>query len=99
MANDIEFIIFYTAFILFVVYMGGISGYSIIQAGDFDICSETITQDCINLEFSLNPVTAFSTFAILLSINSTYQVLFTLIFVPYAIALIWIFFKWLRGTG
>lgn len=92
MSNDLGFIIFYSAFVLFIFYVGGLAGYSIISSSE-DLSSISLT------DFSLNPISAFQTFLTLMFVKSEYLVFGTLLFVPYTIAIIYLGLKWLRGTG
>lgn len=88
--QDFEFILFFTIFVSFVVYVSGLAGYSIV--------SSSLENYQIS-DFSLNPLTAFAVFLGLMFTNSTYAVLGILLFVPYGLTMTYLGLKWLRGTG
>lgn len=92
--HDLEFVIFYAGVILFVLYIGGLSGYQILKSDQIG----TFTP-----EFNLNPISAIQTFfAVMTSAtpaSATYSTLFTLIFTPFLIGILFLTIKWLRGTS
>lgn len=90
--NDVDFIIFYSLFILFVAYVGGLAGQSIV-IGTEELSNFGIT------EVSLNPFTTFGVFFSLMLVGTPFTFLGILLFTPYSIGLIYIALKWARGTG
>jgi len=92
MASDIEVVLFYTFFILFVIYVSGLAGYNIL------INAEAIGTYELT-EYSLDPFQAFGNFFTLFFIDTGYTVLGLILFAPYSIILIFVALRWLRGQG
>lgn len=94
MANDLEFVLFFTFFVVFVVYVSGLAEVSILDSQGF----ETFTP-----EEALNPLTSFFVFFSMLFVTSPVQgvsvIVFSIFILPYTIAIIYLALKWLRGTG
>ncbi len=92
--TDIKFVLFFTFFVGFVIYITGPSGHSILV-------SEGLTM--ITPAESLNPISSFFTFFTMMLVSSPAQgpavTVFTLVFVPYLIVMGYLGLKWLRGTG
>lgn len=86
-----EFIIFYTMFILFVIYLSGLIGFSILQ-GTESIPTST--------NFSFDFLQAFGIFSTLLltGVVPEFQVIFGIILVPYIMGILYILWKALPFT-
>ena len=89
--EEIKFIIYYTALILFIAYVSGLAGVGILMENDIIPA---------NFILDYNPFTAFSLFGSLLLTNSApaFSVIFTIMFVPYLFAMVYIIWKALPFT-
>lgn len=91
MTTKLQFILFYTIFVLFTIELGAIAGVDIFQSSpDF----ASVPTDSATL---LNPLTAFGFWIGLLSISAEYQIVYTVIFLPLVIGLAWTFVEMARG--
>lgn len=89
--QEIKFIIFYTAMVLFIAYISGLAGVGILQN------SELLPS---NFVMDYNPLTAFGVFVTLISTNAvpSFSLIFGIVFTPYLVALIYIVWKALPFT-
>ncbi len=89
MGNEVEFVIFYTAFVLFVVILSGMSGFQILK-NTGDIPKDT------NFEWTQ----IFNVFLTLLFVGVVpeYQFILILVIVPYSIAMAYVIWKALPFT-
>ncbi len=94
MANDLEFVLFFTFLIVFVVTISGYAEVSILQAQGFDIGQP---------DQILDPVSSFFTFFALMFVESPVQAIsgsiFVFLILPYTFGMLYLALKWLRGTG
>lgn len=89
--TKLQFILFYTLFIFFVVTISAYAGYDIILETQ-DLAS--IPETGINL---LNPLQTFGIFFALLSVSTEYVLLGALLIVPYSIAVVYVILEFARG--
>jgi hypothetical protein len=91
MTTKLQFILFYSVFILFTIELGVLAGVDIFQnSPDF----AGVPTDSATL---LNPLTAFGFWIGLLTISVEYQVIYTVIFLPLIVGLAWSFVEMARG--
>lgn len=90
--QEVNFIIFYTCFVLFVAYITGLAGISFF--------GEELTLTETNFDFAYNPFVAYSVFISLLisGLVPELTVIFTILFLPYIFGLAYIIWKALPFT-
>lgn len=87
--SKIGFIIFYTAFLVFVVYISGQAGATILgNVPEFSAMPDPNILDVF--------VTLQWFFALLL-VSTEYQILFTLVLTPMIVAMGWTILEFIRG--
>lgn len=90
--DKLEFIVFYTLFILVVIQLSGMAGQTIFSdSPEFsDVPTDTVS--------ILNPLDNFGFWVGLLSISTEYQIVFTLVITPFIIGIVWILVELARGV-
>jgi hypothetical protein len=91
-ASKVEFVLFYTVFILFVIQVSGMAGQTIF--GDSPQFANVPT-DATTI---LNPLTNFGFWVSLLTLSTEYQLLFSLLILPLIVGLVWVFVEMVRGV-
>lgn len=91
MTTKLEFILFYSLFILFVVQISGMAGQTIFA--DSPAFANVPTDEAT----ILNPLTNLSFWIGMLTISTEYQILFSIIILPLIIGLVWSFVEMVRG--
>jgi len=92
MITKIEFVFFYTLFLLFVIYISGMAGRTIFASNP---AFENVPTDAATI---LNPLANFGFWISLLTISTEYQILFTLVMLPMIVTLVWILIELARGV-
>jgi len=90
--TKIQFLGTYIIFLIFIVYMGGLLGSAVVttgEMGDVAVALENLNP--------LNPLDAFSFFYVLMTVNTGFAILGTLIFTPLVIVVFYIVLEYLRG--
>jgi hypothetical protein len=91
-ASKVEFVLFYTVFILFVIQVSGMAGQTIFadspQFANVPVDATTI----------LNPLTNFGFWISILTLSTEYQLLFSLLILPLIVGLVWVFVEMVRGV-
>lgn len=91
MTTKLEFILFYSLFVLFVVQLSGMAGQTIFAD------SPAFTDVPMDELSILNPLTNFGFWVGLLTISTEYQILFSLVMLPLIIGLVWSLVELARG--
>ena len=92
MITKLEFILFYTLFVLFIAQISGMAGQSLLK----DVPAfKNVPTDATSL---LNPLTNMQFWLGMLTVNSDYQIIFTLILLPLIIGLVWSIIELVRGV-
>jgi hypothetical protein len=93
----LEFFMYYTVFILFVVYLGGLAGVTIFSGTNgfenMDVVAKQVS--------SLNPIILISVpsfFFNMVVVNTEIRMLFIVVVAPFLVGLTWIILSWLRGV-
>lgn len=89
--RKLEFLLFYTTFLMFVIYISGLAGQTILSGTEGFDNLKNAPLDATNI-FS-----TFSYFTALLSISTEYQMLFVVVIFPFLVGLIWLIVEWIRG--
>lgn len=91
MTTKLQFIVFYSIFVLITIQLGALAGVDIFQnTPDF----AGVPTDSATL---LNPLTAFGFWISLLTVSVEYQVIYTIVLLPLIIGLAWSFVEMSRG--
>jgi hypothetical protein len=90
--TKLEFILFYTLFVLFIAQISGMAGQSLLK----DVPAfKNVPTDATSL---LNPLTNMQFWLGMLTVSSDYQIIFTLILLPLIIGLVWSIIELVRGV-
>jgi len=90
--QKLDFIVFYSLFILFVIQLSGMAGQTILSNyPQF----ENVPTDSTTL---LNPLSNIGFWIGLLTVSTDYQIIFTLILLPFIIGIAWIIVEIARGV-
>jgi hypothetical protein len=91
-ASKVEFVLFYTVFILFVIQLSGMAGQTIFaDSPQF----ANVPTDELSI---LNPLTNFGFWVSILTLSTEYQLLFSLLVLPLIVGLVWVFVEMVRGV-
>jgi hypothetical protein len=90
MVSKLGYVLFYTAFLSFVVYVSGQAGASILSGvPEFANVPEPSILDVLG---------TVSWFFALLSVSTEYQILFALVFTPLTVGMVWALVEIIRGV-
>jgi len=96
MMTKLQFIYFYTVFLMFVIQISAMAGTTIVSNAP---PPPTIPPQPTALDYITWPFLNIGYFFQLMLVSSTYFIFGTLILTPILIALIFIILEWARGVG
>lgn len=90
MSSKLGYIVFYFAFLMFVIFVSGLAGATILTgtAGIENLPTPSI----------LNILGTVQWFFALLTISTEYTILFSLVFIPLTAGLVWVIIEIIRGV-
>jgi len=92
--SKMDFVMFYSVFLLFITYMSGIAGFTVISM-DKDLSKDIPTDQA---SFSiLNPFAVLYYFLAFLSVSTEFLWIYTIVLLPMIVTAVWMLVEWGRG--
>lgn len=91
--TPLKFFMFYGVFFGFVVYFSTLAGLQILQNANISLMIPKSQLDFINPLFIVGAMWS------LFNISSEYQILYSMIIVPFILGLVYIMASWVRGVS
>jgi len=93
--NKLDFILFYSMFLFFIVQIGSMAGINIVKNAP---APPSLPPKPTVLDYLVYPFQNIGYFFSLMRVSSDYLLFGSLILVPYIITLIWIIIELVRGV-